>query len=144
MKLSKSNLFVLIWGGHLLIYYAAYLSSIVVLYGSYNKLHKVLFGFAIGIYGGLEQIPLFFIIPILLMLLLIKTKLKQNWFMAYSISICFAYLANYLWLYLNNTHDKILFSPKSTNLIYFIIPSLIVAILCNWFIFKKQYKRLGL
>ncbi len=101
-------------------------------------------GFALGFMGWIEQIPLFFMIPLLLMLVLIKTKLKQKWFIAYVFSISSSYLLNYLWMFSNNTHDKILFSPDEINLIYFIIPSLIVSILCNWFIFRKAYIKLGI
>jgi hypothetical protein len=144
MKLNKLNLFVIIWVIHLFIYYLVFSLSIRVFNNNYGELYTVLLGFILGFMGLIEQIPFFFVIPILLMLILIKTKLKQKWFIAYMISICFTYLLNYLWMYSNNKHDKILFSPNSINLIYFIVPSLIVSIACNWVILKKTYTQLGL
>ncbi len=143
MKLNKLNLFVIIWLIHLFIYYLVFSLSIRLSNNDYKELYTILLGFVLGFMGWIEQIPLFFMIPILLMLILIKTKLRQKWFIAYIISICFAYLLNYLWLYANNKHDKILFSPYSTNLIYFIIPSILVSILVNWLIFKNKYKTLA-
>lgn len=143
MKLNKLNFFLQIWGIHLFIYYLVFSLSIRVFNNNYEELYIVLLGFILGVLGWIEQIPLFFMVPILLMLVLIKIKLKQKWFIAYIISICLAYLSNYLWMYSNNKHDKILFSPDSSNLIYFIVPSLIVSISCNWLLFKNKYKRLA-
>lgn len=142
MRPNKFSLFVMIWIIHQFIYYLAYSLSIRVANNDYKEIYTVTLGFILGFLGLIEQIPLFFIIPIILMLILIKTKLQQKWFIAYIISICFAYLSNYFWMYLNNKHDKILFSNESYNLIYFIFPSLIISITCNWLIFKNKYKKL--
>ncbi len=144
MKLNRSNLFLLIWATHLLVYSTTYHISIRVVFNDYREFYNVFLGFLSGLMGWFEQIPAFFVIPILIMLLLTRTKLKQHWFLAYTISIGISYLGNYLWLFSINTHDKILFSDKTINLIYFIIPSLIISILCNWLIFKKTYKKLNI
>lgn len=144
MKLNKSNLFILIWVIHLFIYYLVFSFANRVSINDYEELYTIFMGFTLGFMGWVEQIPLFFTIPLLLMLILIKTKLKQKWFNAYVISICSSYLINYLWMFSNNKHDKILFSPDQVNLIYFIIPSLIVSILCNWLIFRIKYEKLGI
>ncbi len=139
MKQNKLNLFVMIWVVHLFVYYLAYSLSIRISNNEYEELYTILLGFTLGLMGLIEQVPLFFVIPIILMLILIKTKLQQKWFIAYVISICLAYFSDYFWMYLNNKHDKILFSTNSINLIYFIFPSLIISIVCNWLIFKKKY-----
>jgi hypothetical protein len=144
MKLNKVNLFLLIWVIHLFIYYAIYLSSNAVLFHKYDEIYKVVLGFIPGFMGLFEQIPLFFFIPLVLMLILIKIRLKIKWFKAYIISIIFAYLTNYVWMFSNNKHDLIMGSPESFNLIYFIIPSLVVSIFLNWLIFRKIYIKLGL
>jgi len=144
MKLNKSKIFVSIWGIHLFIYYSIYLFSSAIANNHYTELYKILFGFTLGIMGWLEQIPAFFIIPILIMLILIRTKLKNKWFLAYALSINSAYLANYLWIFSNNKHTIIPFSLNSTNLIYFIIPSLLGTIILNWFIFKNKYKKMNI
>lgn len=142
MKLNKSNLFILIWVFHLFIYYLVFSFANRVSINDYEELYTIFMGFTLGFMGWVEQIPLFFMIPLLLMLILIKTKLNQKWFMAYIVSICSSYLINYLWMFSNNKHDKILFSPDSINLIYFIIPSLIISIAFNWLIFRKTYIKL--
>ena len=144
MKLNKSNLFTLIWLTHLFTYYTIYNIILRISRNDYTKFYDVIFGFAIGLYGLFEQLPLFFIIPIVLMLILIKTRWRKKWFIAYVLSICFAYLTNYLWIFSNNKHDIILYSPDSINLIYVILSSIGISILLNWLIFKKQYKKLGL
>lgn len=144
MKLNKSNLFVLVWVTHLFIYYATYLSAIAIAFKNYSELYKVFFGFAIGLFGWpIKQLPLFFVIPLLLMLILIKRKLNEKWFIAYVSSICFAYLIKYIWLFFNYKDDIMLGYPEPVNTIYFILPSLIVSITCNWLIFKKQYEKFG-
>lgn len=142
MKLNKTKLFIIIWLAHLLIYYAVYLSLIAILQQKYAHLYRAPFGFAVGLYGGLEQTYLFFIIPIALMLLLIKTKLDNKWLIAYGLSICISYLINYLWLFSNGKDYVIFYTPNSINLIFFIIPSLGISILANWLIFKKKYVKL--
>ncbi|WP_438711189.1 hypothetical protein ACSTS3_21865 [Aquimarina muelleri] len=143
MKLNKSNLFILIWVIHLFIYYLVFSFANRVSVNDYEELYTIFMGFTLGFMGWVEQIPLFFMIPLLLMLILIKTKLEQKWFIAYVVSICSSYLINYLWMFSNNKHNKILFSPDEINLIYFIIPSLIISIGCNWVIFRKKYTKLG-
>ncbi len=143
MKLSKTKLFLLIWITHLLIYYLVFSFINRFSINDYSELYTVFMGFILGFMGWIEQIPLFFIIPLLIMLLLIKTKLKHKWFLAYTFSICSSYLINYIWMFSNNKHDKILFSPDEINLIYFIMPSLIISIICNWLIFRKSYKKLN-
>lgn len=143
MKLNKSNLFILIWGAHLFIYYLIYATTLKIVRQDFNELHNVFLSFVVGFIGLLEQIPLFFLIPLFLMLILITIKLKYKWFLAYVVSVCLGYLGNYLWMYSNNKHDKILGMPEQINLIYFIIPSLMFSILCNWIIFRKKYEKLG-
>ncbi|MEM6893675.1 MAG: hypothetical protein AAF554_08295 [Bacteroidota bacterium] len=143
-KLSKPNLFVLIWITHLFIYNLSQHAILRVTLQDYNEFYYVLLGFLGGFYGWFEQLPLFFLAPLFLMLLAIKTKSKPKWFLAYTISICAAYLANYLWMFSNNKHAEIFGMPESINLIYFIVPSLLISILCNWLIFKKIYKVLGI
>ena len=139
MKLNKTKLFVIIWLTHLFVYYAAYLSLIAVLQQKYAHLYRAPFGFAVGMYGGLEQVYLFFLIPTILMLFFIKTILKNKWFLAYAVSICIAYLMNYLWLFLNNQDYEIFYTKNSINLLYFIVPSLIISVYSNKLIFKKKY-----
>ncbi len=144
MKLNKTKLFTLIWATHLFIYHLIYLTALKIARHDYNELYNIFLGFIGGLIGWFEQIPLFFLAPLLLMLILIRTKLRQKWFISYVVSISSSYLINYLWLFSNNTHDKIFGMPESINLIYFIIPSLIISILCNWLIFKKTYKKLNI
>ncbi len=144
MKLNRSNLFVLVWCVHLFIYSTTYQIIIRLIYNDFKGFYLVFIGFLSAFIGLFEQIPLFFFIPLLQMLVLTKTKLKHKWFLAYTFSICSSYLINYIWMFSNNKHDKILFSPDEINLIYFIIPSLIISILCNWLIFKKTYKKLNI
>lgn len=94
MKLNKPKLFLLIWIFHLFIYYMIFAFSNRIVSNDYEELYTVL----LGLIGWFEQIPMFFIVPIVLMFILIKTKLKNSWFIAYVSSI--------------------LFSPDSTNLFY--------------------------
>jgi len=112
-----------------------YLTILKITRQNYNELYNVFLGFIGGFIGWFEQIPLFFLVPLFSMLILTKTKLKQKWYMAYAVSICSSYLINYLWMFLNNKHNKILGMPESINLIYIIIPSLVVSIFLNWLIF---------
>lgn len=146
MKLNKTKLFILIWLVHLFIYYLVYLLSIAIIVGNakLTEIYKVIFGFAFGIYGGMEQIPAFFLIPLVFMLVLINFKLKKNWLKAFIISTSICYLVNYLWMLFNGKHKILFFMSDAPNLIYFIIPSLVISIALNWFIFRKTYKKLGL
>lgn len=139
MKLNKTRLFIIIWLTHLFVYYAAYLSLIAILQQKYAHLYRAPFGFAVGAYGGLEQVYLFFLIPTGLMLLLIKTVLKDKWFIAFIVSTCVSYLTNYLWLFLNNEDYEIFYTKNTINLLYFIVPSLIITVFSNKLIFKKKY-----
>ena len=143
MKLNKTIFFIIIWLTHLFIYYAVYLGLIAILQQKYAHLYRAPFGFAVGLYGGLEQVYLFFMIPAALMFVLIKTALKKKWFIAYGVSICMLYLINYLWLSLNGKAHDIFYTINTIDIIYFIIPSLVISIVANWFIFKKKYLRLG-
>lgn len=142
MRLNKTNLFLLIWVVHILIYSTAYHISIRIAFKDFREFFSVFLGFLSGFAGWFEQIPFFFLIPLLLMLVLIKTKLKNQWLLTYILSTSIAYLGNYLWMFSINTHNKILFSAEQINLIYFIVPSLLTSILCNWLIFKNYYKKL--
>ncbi|SEA71543.1 hypothetical protein SAMN04487990_1315 [Bizionia paragorgiae] len=145
MKLNKTNLFLLIWVLHLFVYYLIFMCLYKIANNDYNEFYTVLFGFIGGLIGWpIKQLPLFFIIPSLLMLILIKIKFQKKWFLAYVMSICLAYLTNYFWLFFNFQNDIMLGYPKTNNTIIFIIPSLIVSIVFNWLIFRKTYKKLGL
>ncbi len=145
MKLNKTKLFTLIWVLHLFMYYFTFMCVYKITNIDYNNFYIVLFGFVGGLVGWpIKQLPLFFIIPLLLMLILIKTKFQKKWFIAYITSICFTYLISYLWLFFNYQDDVMLGYPKTTNTIVLIIPSLIVSTACNWLIFKKTYKKLNI
>lgn len=141
MKLNKTKLFIIIWLTHLFIYYAVYLSLIAILQQKYAHLYRAPFGFVVGLYGGLEQTYLFFMIPLLFMVALIKSKFKDKWFLAYGISISLFYIINYIWLFLNDNDYEIFYTLNSINLLYFIIPSIGISVTANWLIFKNKYNR---
>ena len=144
MKLNKSNLFLLIWLTHLFTYYTTFSFILKIANKDFKDFYNVLWGFAIGIYGLYEQIPCFFLIPLILMLILINLKFKMKWSIAYILATFFAYSIDYFWIFSNHKHDIVLYSPDSINLILLIISSLIISILCNWLIFKKTYLKLGM
>lgn len=139
MKLNKTNLFALIWILHLFIYYTSYVVIIRIVENNYDEFYTVLGGFIGGIMGWFEQIPFFILIPIIIMLILINTFLKKLWFRAYLIATGVSYLLNYLWMFLEDKYMSVLYSTMTVNLIYIIIPSLLVTFLINWMIFRKTY-----
>lgn len=143
MKLSKSNLFVAIWIVHLFVYYTTYSIILRIIKNDFNEFYFVFIGFVGSFIGIFERIPFFPIIPLAIMGILVKKSVKLKWFFAYSLSVFFTYIINYCWLFFNRKNDMTIDYPNSTDLIYFILPSLIVSILCNWLIFRKKYKKLG-
>lgn len=144
MKLTKPNLFTLIWTAHLFFYYLSFVLFYRVASNDYEELYTILLGFSLGLLGWpIKQLPLFFIVPMIIMLILTKTKLQKKWFLAYSLSICLAYLTKYIWLFFKGKNNILLGYPEEVNTIFFIIPSLIISIICNWLIFKNQYKKFG-
>jgi len=121
------------------------MSTYKIISNDYQDFYIVFFGFIGGLIGWpIKQLPLFFLVPLAIMLLLIKIKLKQKWFISYTISICFAYLTKYIWLFFDSKENIILGYPDAINTVYFIIPSLVVSIFLNWLIFRKTYIKLGL
>lgn len=140
MKLNKTNLFVVLWLMHLFVYYSIYTLFLKVYLNDYEDFYVIFTGFIVGLMGLFEKVPFFVFIPFISMLLLIKTKFKNHWFSAFSISIVSSYLLNYIWMLSRNTHRLLLYSPEKHNLIYFIIPSLLFSILANWLIFRKNYR----
>ncbi|WP_324027817.1 hypothetical protein QSV08_07690 [Maribacter sp. BPC-D8] len=144
MKLNKSNLFLLIWITHLFAYYSTFSFILKIANNDYKEFYNVFWGFAIGLYGLYEQIPCFFLFPLLLMLILINIKSKLKWFTAYILATFFTYSIDYFWIFLNHKQDIVLYSPDSINLILLIMSSLLVSIIFNWLIFRKTYIKLDL
>lgn len=142
MKLNKLTLFLLIWLTHLLIYYSTFSAILKIANNEFKEFYNVLWGFAIGLYGLYEQIPCFFIIPLVLMMILINTKFKEKWFISYCTATIFSYLLDYFWIFSIHKHDIVLYSPDRINLITLILLSLSASILFNWLIFNKNYKEL--
>ncbi|MCS4229180.1 hypothetical protein [Sphingobacterium sp. BIGb0165] len=141
--LHKPRLFLLIWLLHILVYYSIYLIVLRILKNDYEAFYTVLGGAIGGLIGWLEQIPFFILIPISIMLALINSFLKKKWFEAYLIAILTAYLADYIWLFSEDKNNGVLLSTIDIDLIYLIIPSLLISILSNWLIFKRYYKAIA-
>ncbi|MGE8291370.1 MAG: hypothetical protein ACN6ON_06825 [Sphingobacterium sp.] len=141
--LHKPRLFLLIWLLHILVYYTIYLIVLRILKNDYEAFYTVLGGAIGGLIGWLEQIPFFFLIPISIMLALINSFLKKKWFEAYLVAILTAYLADYIWLFSAGKSKRLILSTIDIDLIYMIIPSLLITIFINWFIFKRDYKALA-
>ncbi|WP_285199810.1 hypothetical protein, partial [Klebsiella pneumoniae] len=80
------------------VYYTVYVILIRIFKSDYEAFYLVLLGFIGGVMGVLEQVPYFILIPILTMVILINTYLKNHWFRAYLISVVVCYLADYAWM----------------------------------------------
>lgn len=140
-SINKIWLFTKIWLLHIVVYYTIFVTALRILERDYEEFYMVLLGFVGGITGIFEQLPGFVLIPILTMAILLKAYQKNEWFKAYLISISFCYLINYTWMLTQGKNDKILFTTIGIDLIYVIIPSLLIAILGNWLFFRNDYKQ---
>ncbi|WP_165572118.1 hypothetical protein [Flavobacterium sp. KMS] len=147
--MKRNNFFVKIWLVHLFVYY---LTASVIVKGNLldNPLSSkkmleiiqlVLISPFFGIMGFLEDIPFFILLPISIMLALIFTKFKKRWFLSYSLSLFISYFIDYLYLFYNHKQTKVLFDD-GYNILFVVIPCLIVSISVNWFLFKDKYKNI--
>ena len=150
MKLNKLKIFLQIWGVHIFVYYTCYgiLVKIFLLFEENNSFQNVFeefyllpfAGIALGIMGYVDNFPAFIVLPIVFMRVLINYKFKYKWFLAYCIAVILLYLLDYAWLCIDNKNNMFI---SYYDAIVLIIPSLAVAILVNWLVFKNKYKRLA-
>lgn len=153
-KTNKIWIFILIWLVHIIVYYFIF-GNIDNLINNYysdwdfffeESISRSLSSPITGLFGWYDGLPFFVMIPIGVMLILVLTMMRKNWFIAYTISCVSCYLGMYLYTILID---------KSTNLyqsgingledltlqhIFLIIPSLIISILINKLIFKNKYR----
>ena len=115
-SINKIWLFIKIWLLHIVIYYMIFVTVIRIFERDYEEFYMVLLGFISGFTGIFEQLPCFILIPILMMLILINSYLKNDWFKAYLISIILSYLVNYAYMLMKEKQDKILFTTIDINL----------------------------
>lgn len=151
--LNKMSLTVKIWILHTIIYYMIF-NFIYQFYAYYNLnwtifrldfLAKILFSPIAGAIGLFDGFPLFVLIPITIMnIMVLRLKLKH--FVSYSLSLLITYLFPYAYKFIENdtevsfyrrTHDDYF----KIDTIFILVPALTVAILINWLIFKKTYKK---
>ena len=145
MKPFTVTFFTKIWLLHLLVYYTFYglLARTLVAfkngdiyYNVFKDLYVLPFAALImGIMGFVDNFPAFIVIPIIFMQVLIHNKFKHNWFLAYCISVITSYLLDYIWIYYDNKSRIFGF--------HLIFPSIAIAILVNWLLFKKKYRQLA-
>lgn len=136
-SVNKVSLFIKIWLVHIVVYYTVYVTVIRIFKSDYEEFYLVLLGFVGGIMGICEQIPYFILLPILTMAILINSYLRNDWFTAYLISTGVCYSIDYIWLLTQKKHDKLL-TTIDVNLLYIMIPSLLLAVLGNWLVLKNS------
>lgn len=136
-SVNKVSLFIKIWLVHIVVYYTVYVTVIRIFKSDYEEFYLVLLGFVGGIMGICEQIPYFILLPILTMAILINSYLRNDWFTAYLISTGVCYSIDYIWLLTQKKHDKLL-TTIDVNLLYIMIPSLLLAVLGNWLLLKNS------
>ena len=145
MKLNKNILFLKIWTLHIYTFYFFFIFIYKLLTNDVYDYYIIFFGFLYGIIGWpILQIPLYFIVPTLLMLLLLKSKTLNSWFIAYVASVCFSYMGKFLFLLLYDRQSTFLLGKSGDiNSLYILLPSIIISVIFNWLIFRKQYERLS-
>lgn len=155
MKDIRRGLFIRIWGVHILVYYFIYgnIDNFLRIY--YMKwtffddesLMRSFLSPFFGFVGWFDNFPLFFLFPLIGMGFLVF-KWNKKWFLSYSITSIVSYVMSYMYgvydgkgtlVYMSRIfEDGRLELPK----LAVIIPSLSLAILLNWLIFKKQYEHI--
>lgn len=153
--LKKLSISIKIWLFHVVIYYTTtnfFLQYLTYLYQNWTILKiefllKILAGPIAGIIGFFDNFPLFVLIPITIYnILLLKFKLKHH--TSYYLSIIASYLIPYIYNFIFfNTKISFYKRPNEyyvkIDLIFILLPSLIISILLNWLIFRKIYKKLS-
>ncbi|TRX34208.1 hypothetical protein FNW52_14340 [Flavobacterium sp. ZT3R18] len=140
-----------LWISHLLVYYFTYItiSNLVKNYylphwDFFNKESLTIFMLSpiIGITGFLDRFPGFFIFQIILMLVLYYRFFERKIYKSYLVSLLISHLLLYLFLWSINGH-KHNFSTSGIesahiDVLFFVIPSLAVALSVNWFLFGRH------
>ncbi|OUL62596.1 hypothetical protein B8T70_09100 [Flavobacterium sp. AJR] len=150
MKKNKSGTF-RIWFIHILLYYYVYAIihfSIQNYYSCGNNFTiwsiLVLLAYPIaGVLGFFYMFPLFFLLPITIMLVLYKYIYFNQFYKSYLIAILFSHFSHYIFLDMHspNLYFTAIINSRikvhKVNNLFFIVPSLIVALSVTWFLFEK-------
>jgi hypothetical protein len=150
MKKNKSDIF-RIWFIHILLYYYVYAIihfSLQNYYSSGNTftMRSILVLLAspiAGLLGFFYMFPLFFLLPITIMLVLYKYIYFNQFYKSYLIAILFSHFLHYIFLdvYSPNLYFTAIINSRievhKVNNLFFIIPSLIVVLSVTWFLFGK-------
>ena len=117
--------------------------NINLLYKSIIAVLAAIIGSITGLICFLGIIPFFYFIPLLLMYIFIVKELggTLTWFALYIFSVIICYLPCY-YMYIP-TISGLPIIRDGFNMYLQIIISIFFAILCNWLVFKNQYKELG-
>jgi hypothetical protein len=151
---SNNLLFLKIWCLHIFVYYTIIGSMFQAIDYSFLEwnyglefLYRCIFSFGIGLLGYFD-FPCCVFISILFTSILLRFKIQ--WFSAYVISIVLlqVFLHLYFWIVMKEFRFYT-FTGRAWNAVqykinylFFVIPSLLIAIGINWIVFRKSYKRL--
>jgi hypothetical protein len=127
-----------LWISHILVYYFVFVSfSNLVTKKSFfykESLNTLALSPLLGLMGYLDHFPVFFIFPIILMLIFYYRFLKQKIYKSYVVSVLISY--SFLFVFLFNIRG-LKSDFVDANIFLFIIPSLVVALSFNWFLFGQ-------
>lgn len=150
MKKTKSDTF-RIWFIHILLYYYMYAIIHFSLQNYYScgdtvTMRSILILLAspiAGLLGFFYMFPLFFILPMIIMLVLYKYIYFNQFYKSYLIAILLSHFLHYIFLdiYSQNLYFTAIINSRievhKVNNLFFITPSLIVALSVNWFLFGR-------
>ena len=151
---NKTWIFISIWTTHIFVYYFIFGNIDNLINNFYSdwdfffeeSIFRSLSSPITGLFGWYDGLPFFVIIPTVVMLILVSTIMRKNWFMAYLVSCIGCYLGIYLYTILVNKGTTLYQSritgmdDLSLNHIFLIVPALITVIFVNWLIFRNRYK----
>lgn len=141
-------LFLKIWVFHIFVFYNIYGFLLIdkAIWVSRNTLDMILIFLTLpvgGILGINDHFVLFFIFPIVIMALLLKYT-HFSFYKSYVISIVSGHVIRVSIQYILYPYENLIYTEindKLTAFLYLII-SLILTALLNYFVFHKNYKRL--
>jgi hypothetical protein len=127
-----------LWISHILVYYFVFviLSNLAIKRSFFYKesLDILALSPLLGLMGYLDHFPVFFIFPIILMLVFYYRFFERKIYKSYIVSLLVSYFLLYICLF---NIGGIKSDFVDVNIFLFIVPSLAVAISINWFLFGR-------
>lgn len=127
-----------LWISHILIYYFIFvcLSNLALNRDFFYKesLNTLILSPLLGLMGYLDHFPIFLIFPVILMLVFYYHIFQRKIYKSYIVSL----LTSYFLLYIYMFFIKGLRSDfMDANIFIFIVPSLTITLIINWFLFGR-------